>query len=86
MPIMWIRESSPMTVVVESDDGEELGRMEVEGVRARDATWRVTEASDPDGGPPPDRGFRMRRRSGPGGEEYVLKLEFSRGRGRGRGG
>lgn len=82
MPIMWIRESSPMTVVVESDQGEELGRMEIEGVRARDATWKIAEADDPAGGPmSDDQRFRMRRREGPQGEEYVLKLEFSRGGG-----
>lgn len=76
MPIIWIRESSPMTVIVESDDGEELGRMEVEGVQARDATWRITEAEEAGDAPVSNRGFRMRRRRGPTGEEHVLKLEF----------
>lgn len=76
MPIMWIRESSPMTVVVESDDGEELGRMEVEGVQGRNATWRIVDAEEPGEAPVCDRGFRMSRRRGPGGEEHVLKLVF----------
>lgn len=76
MPIVWIRESSPMTVVVESDDGEELGRMEVEGVHGSDATWRIAEAEEADDGPVRGRRFRMSRRRGPEGEEHVLKLAF----------
>lgn len=81
MPIMWIRQASPMTVVVESDDGEELGRMEVEGLQARNATWKITEADEPGDRPVSGRGFRMRRRRGPDGEEqHVLKLEFGPGR------
>lgn len=78
MPIIWIRESSPMTVVVESDGGEELGRMEVEDVQGRDATWRITEADEPGDAALTGRPFRMRRRGGAAGEEYVLKLEFGR--------
>ena len=85
MPILWIRETSPMTVVVESDDGTELSRMEVEGVRGRDATWKITEADEPGNAPVSNRGFRMRRRQGSDGEEFVLKIEFGRGGGSGDG-
>ena len=83
MGIIWIRESSPMTVVVEDDEGRELGRLEVEGVQARDADWQITEADESGDRPISGRKFRMRRRQGPGGEEHVLKLEFGENRGTG---
>lgn len=77
MPIMWIRESSPMTVVVESDDGRELGRMEIEGVQARNAAWQILEAEDADDAPVCNRAFRMQPKDG---GEHVLKMEFRPGR------
>jgi hypothetical protein len=63
MPIVWIEESSPLTITVESDDGEVLNRMEVEGVRGKDAVWRVTDVKDPaPSNPIFQKGFRMRCR------------------------
>lgn len=75
MGIIWIRDGSPLTIVAEDDDGNELDRMEVD-LQGRDVDWEITEVDDSPGKPVSGRKFRMSPRRGPGGEEFQLRLEF----------
>lgn len=76
MPMLWIRDGSPFEVIVESDDGEVLNRMEVPGVNGKDAVWRVTDVQDAQPSNPVfDKGFKMRPRERAS-DEFVLGIEF----------
>lgn len=75
MPIIWIRQASPMTIEVEDDDGETLNRMEVAGVDGREADWKVEVGEGVGRGRP----FRMKRVRGRGRdeqEEHQLKIRI----------
>lgn len=77
MPIVWIEESSPLTITVEDDDGTVLNSMEVEGIEAADATWRVTQLESPTpDNPIYEKGFRMQPGCGPKGDTHRLKIEI----------
>lgn len=77
MPIVWIEESSPLTIAVEDDDGTVLNSMTVEGVDAADATWRLTELENAKpANPVYNKGFRMKPDCGPKGDTHRLKLEI----------
>lgn len=79
MPILWIRQASPMTIEVEDDDGSTLNRMEVPGLDVRDSDWRIEVGEGVGRGRP----FRMKRVRGSGrgrgrddGEEHQLKIRI----------
>lgn len=75
MPIMWIREGSPLAITVVSDDGEKLASMEVPEVSGKDAVWRISDLEDPHpSNPVYEKGFRMRREKG---NRAVLRIEFT---------
>lgn len=77
MPIMWMEQESPLTITVTDDDGDELASMEVEGVDARDADWRITRLEDPrPENPVYKKGFRMQPVGGSKEDRYVLAIEI----------
>lgn len=75
MPIMWIREGSPLEIAVESDDGKVLNSMKVRGVSGKNAIWHIADVEERrPSNPVWEKGFRMRR---DGDDSAVLAIRFT---------